>query len=202
MYKKCRPSAPSRLRRALGVAGLSTALLLGSAGASTAATWSHNDPTKDVVSYGYDDEDAEDYTAEATRAAGDIQRIAVSHQRSKLVVRLNFRQGLPKDNWSIYEAVRTPRAEFMLFAGRTDGYGGISLYKVSPRFKKVACKVSIKYATRSIQVTIPSNCLGRPKAVKVGAGIETEAGDRAYADDALQRGVRDDIRLSPMIRRG
>lgn len=199
MTIKPSPRLAGSVRRVLVAVGLGATLVLGSAGAASAGTWSFNDPTKDV----YGGSNGGSSVISPDRAVGDVQRLAVSHTNTKLIVRVTFRQGLPSKNWSIFETIRTPVARFALLLHRYDG-AGIQFYNFSADNHRARCRgLAVTYAPRSVQISIPTRCLGSPRVVKVGATVDTAGPNFYYSDDALLPGFGvDGPRLSPQIPRG
>lgn len=190
------------IRRFLLCLGLGATLVLGSTSSASAGTWSFNDPTQDVVMGG-----GEDPATAPERAVGDVKRLAVSHMRSKVVVRLNMREGLSGSNWTIFEYVRTPTATYVLYLRREDGEGHISLHRLSAgagSSVRVRCSgVDVTYAPETVQTSIPTRCLGAPWVIKVASMIDTwDDDDFFYTDDALRGGLSDMPAYSAKVPRG
>lgn len=197
-------SALSTLRRTAAAVGLAGALLVGSAGVAAAESWSYTDGAGDVRSYLYDEE--AEYLDEVgspapERTIGDVRRFAVSHQTSTVALRLTMRKGLPRDGWYVNWRIKTPTSVYELIVARFE-FGGF-VFLVKGTSGPVKCKaLAVKYTSTSIQASVPRSCLGNPSAIRVGAGVQTEEGDRAYVDDALRAPVGDYLKMSPPVRRG
>lgn len=200
-----RPAALTRLHRLLAVLGIAVALLVSSAGVASSEVWVTNDAAGDVVAFEYDGE-SEEMVPAPEQASGDVRRFAVSHTARHVTIRVTMRRQLPKEDWMVFERIKTPRGAFDLMVFRFGFGGGVSLSKANS-MREVGCRgLSVKYDANAVQIAVPRRCIGRPSVVRVGAGVSSFTGDdesgRAYADDALRSAVGEYLKLSPPVRRG
>lgn len=194
-----RARSRSRLRRAVATVGLTSALLVSSVGVADAEVWSTTDAAGDVRSYHVE---TEEEGVAPEQAAGDVRRFAVSHTARHVTLRLTMRKKLPKQDWMVFERIRTPRAAFDLTVFRFSFGGGVSFTKANG-FKEQRCRgISVKYDANAIQIAVPRRCIGNPSVVRIGAGVSTQDSERFYADDALRSAVGAYLKLSPPVRRG
>ncbi|MEV5003636.1 hypothetical protein [Nocardioides sp. LML1-1-1.1] len=186
------------IRRLGATLGLATALLVSSAGVASAQSWSLADPVGDVVTIHEDNS----VSYAPSRAQGDVVRTTVSHTRTTLVVRLRMR-ALPRGDWSAFAVVRTPSTSFDLTQVKIGGTRGFVLTKTNGG-KVVRCAgKSARFDRTALVLTVPRSCLGKPRTVRVGAGVALFEGESVvHGDDALRRALGEDLRLSPPIRRG
>ena len=189
------------LRRALAVLVLAGALLITSAGTSSAENWSSADPKGDVVTIAEDDPAP---VPAPNRRAGDVWRTSVSHTTTTVVIRVTL-QAIPSLDWTATAQIRTPRASFNLAHYRYGGHSGLSLIRTYGHGTEIRCGgKSSRIIGTALVLTVPRACIGRPGSVRVGVGVAVHDFDREliHADDALRRGVGESLRLSPLIRRG
>lgn len=186
------------IRRLGATLGLTTALLVSSAGVASAQSWSLADAVGDVV------KDAGDgsVTTVVNQAQGDVVRTTISHTRTKVVIRIRMR-AVPRGDWAAFAEVRTPRTSFDLTQVKIDGGRFFQVSKTNGG-RPVRCAAKSSRIDRTALVlTVARSCLGNPRTVRAGAGVVVfEGEDTAYGDDALRRAIGDDLRLSPRIRRG
>lgn len=200
-----RPAGLTRLHRLLAVVGLAVTLLVSSASAASSEVWVTNDATGDVVAFEFDEESQEMVPA-PEQASGDVRRFAVSHTARYVTMRVTMRRKLPKEDWLVFERIKTPRGAFDLAVFRFGFGSGISLTRANG-MRELRCRgLSVKYDANAIQIAVPRRCIGRPSVVRVGAGVSTMTSDdetgRVYADDALRSAVGEYLKLSPPVRRG
>lgn len=192
--------------------GLTLGLLLGTAGLASAQNWSGGDASGDVLRVTGDNSllavvQPEGRIAEPSRVRGDVVRTSVSHTRTKVVIRITMR-AIPTGDWMGMTTIRAPSTSYDLFHMRFGGRSGVSLTKTHGNGRELPCRAkSSRIDGRSLILTVSRACLGKPRVVRVGAGVAAVAsGVRlAYVDDANRRGAYADIthlQLSPVLRRG
>lgn len=199
------------LPRLVATLGLTFGLLLGSAGLASAQNWSGGDASGDVLRVTGDSSllavvEPEGRIAEPARTRGDVLRTSVSHTRTKVVIRITMR-AIPAGDWMGMTTIRTPSTSYDLFHMRFDRRSWTSLTKTHGNGRELRCRAkSSRVDGRSLILTVSRSCLGKPRVVRVGAGVASvAAGTRlAYVDDALRRGYSDiaHLQLSPRLRRG
>lgn len=200
------------LRRLVATLGLVLSLLLGTAGLASAQNWSGGDASGDVLRVTGDNSllavvQPEGRIAEPARVRGDVVRTSISHTRTKVVIRITMR-AVPTGDWMGMTTIRTPSTSYDLFHMRFDRHSWTSLTKTHGNGRELPCKAkSSRIDGRALILTVSRACLGKPRVVRVGAGVAAVApGVRlAYVDDAGRRGAYSDIthlQLSPTLRRG
>ncbi|MEV5001829.1 hypothetical protein [Nocardioides sp. LML1-1-1.1] len=195
------------IRRLVATLGLSSALVLSSAGIASAQRWVHADPSGDAVTF-TDDETAP--TVAPDQKQGDVVQTTISHTRTKVVIRVRMR-AIPRDDWMAFGVIRTPRASFDLIQMKLAGGRHFGISKGDSE-RDVRCAAKSSRIDRTALVfTVARSCLGNPRWIRAGVGIATFDGSfleededdlATYADDALRRSIGEDIRLSPRLRRG
>ena len=193
------------LHRALAVLVLAGALLITSAGTSSAENWSSADPKADVATMSLDDyEDGNAPTPSPERTTGDVWRTSISHTSHNVVIRITMQQ-VPRGSWSAFARIVTPRAQFFMIQSKFEDYRQLMLIKASGRGGPVRCSAkSSRIVGSALVLTVSRRCIGRPASVRVGAQVSVydDATETIHMDDALRRGWGDLPRLSPRIRRG
>lgn len=185
-------------RRLGATLGLTTALLLSSAGVASAQNWSLADPVGDVL------EIAEDGSATTApgQAQGDVVRTSISHTSTKVVIRIRMR-AIPRGDWGAFAIVRTPRTSFDLTQVKFGDQRGFVITKTNGGKLLRCAGKSARIDRTALVLTVSRACLGKPRTVRVGAGVAVFAEDEVtYGEDALRRAIGEDLRLSPRIRRG
>lgn len=200
------------LPRLVATLGLALSLLLGSAGLAAAQNWSGGDAGGDVLRVTGDSSLAavvqpEGRIAEPSRVRGDVVRTSVSHTRTRVVIRITMR-AIPSGDWIGMTTIRTPATSYDLFHMRFDRRTWTSLTKTHGNGRELPCRAkSSRVDGRTLILSVSRACLGKPRVVRVGAGVAAVAvGVRlAYVDDAGRRGAYTDIahlQLGPRLRRG
>lgn len=202
-----------QVRRALVVLLGSLSLAFPGA-AAHAALYSHNDATRDVIweaCPGEDDAEcpSEDVFDPSVRE-GDIVRANIRHQARRVLVRLKERQVSAAGYRSHYVRVVTDAGiERWVSVHATPGQlqpSSIELYDA--RKDVVRCSglwAGADPATDLVTVIVPRRCLGHPRWVRVGVGVETmeEELSGELRDDLMKAGaISATLALSPRIRRG
>lgn len=172
----------------------STALVLATVGvalaptAAHAATYHHSDAPHDVVSV-TDDDIGSSATPEPTRDDGDILTSAITHGPRRVTMSMHD-GGLERDGERAvhYFGVATSKGKIRTFqvVASPDHWQG-SLQKLTGRGKTFRCRGvhwSIGYASRSVTLSVPRRCLGRPAWVRVAMAEAKGSGARDYFDDA------------------
>lgn len=166
--------------------------------AAQAKSYSHVDPTGDVVSFVGQSETP---TPAPDRASGDIVGSSVKHKAKKVIVRVQYRDLVAGDDVTlhIFEfKTSAMRREVMFFAGSVFGSGGSKAKLTKPDGTKVPCKVArrIDYSLHTVTVKVPRSCLDRPKWVQVGMGTAVvtsfggaPADTTTFVDDAMTNGT-------------
>lgn len=195
------------LRRLLTAATLAGALTVGPAGIAQAGTWSHTDPAGDVVGYTFDEENPDEEGVEAPfpeQKRGDIRRVVIAHSRQHVVIRFSMRAALPRNDWGVFADIRTRAGSFSVFMVRTGGVRVLELNRYTSRGeKRIRCAGLTRTIDGStVRLVVPRSCIGDPRLVRVGGGIQLFTDDAVLLDDGLRDGLRDTLRLSPRIYRG
>jgi len=180
---------------------LAAALIVASSGIASAQTWKHDDAVRDVQSGSFD---AEQGTYSPDRKAGDITRTTVNHTRTTVTVRVAMR-AVPTGDSIVYATLRTPRTSYDVTRIRLGGLGTrVALTRTSGHGEDIRCRgLSARVRGKVVEMTVPRRCIGKPSSVRVGVGaLVLQVEGTIHVDDALRRGVGDDLRLSPRIRRG
>ncbi len=200
------------LRRLVATLGLVLSLLLGTAGLASAQNWSGGDASGDVLRVTGENSllavvQPEGRIAEPGRVRGDVLRTSISHTRTRVVIRITLR-AIPSGDWMGMTTIRTPSTSYDLFHMRFDRRSWTSLTKTHGNGRELPCRAkSSRIDGRALILSVSRACLGKPRVVRVGAGVAAvAAGVRlAYVDDSLRRGAYSDIahlQLSPRLRRG
>lgn len=197
MTPHSRTSGLPALRRLVAVLALAGALLVSSAGVASAQTWTHTDATGDVLTFSGDSESA---VASPERKPGDVVRIAIAHGGRNVVIRAAMR-AVPRGDWLAHAVIRTPRGNFVVTWARLLGEREFALERANGRNVRCAGK-TFRTVGNAVEIVVPRRCLGRPRTIRAGLGVAVfgQAGT-THADDALRTGV-DQLRLSPLLRRG
>jgi hypothetical protein len=191
----------------LATAAATVAVLTPSAALADAV--GHSDPAGDVRSIPWNDGDIDIHalsTAEPTAALGDVLRVRVSHRSSSVQVIMKFR-ALTRTGFVQEHTFQflTPTRNRIVFIDAVPGNWAGKATMRTPQMKKVRCSLShkIDYAHRTVRLTVPRSCLGRPSAVKVGSGTIVANGTKVYFDDARRVGgeFNDPFVFSPKVRR-
>ena len=194
------------VHRLVATLGLSTALLVSSAGVAAAESWPCSDPQRDVLTITDDDT----VVAAPDQVAGDVVATSISYTPRRVVIKIRMR-AVPRESWGVFAVIRTPRTSFDLTYFKLGQLGFYDLTKSSSG-DDVRCRAkSFRVQGNAVVLTVSRRCLGKPSAVRVGAGVAVYDGDlfteededvAVFADDALRRAIGEDLRLSPRIRRG
>jgi hypothetical protein len=194
----------------MGPTRVASYLLAGVLGAAMPApsAWAGSetvrDPSHDVLSGAYFS-DVPPTRAEPARRLGDIVRTKVT-LGADLVVTTKFRSldaGIAEEeyDWSIATSVD----DFPWYAvlsvpqGSTDEH----FLLVDPVANQPRCgKAALDRRARTVTLTIPADCLGNPRWVRIANGaMYAIEGQRAYYDDARRDGgVRHGWKLGPKVR--
>ncbi len=173
-----------RLTRLLVAAAAGTALAV-TPFAAHADTYSHADAAGDVQVKGFDD-DPSAFVTDPSRVLGDVVGSRVSHfpRTVKATVRVRelTRTGRGALTWY---AVRTPDRLRWVLVDTTRGRWAGRVAMNTADFRFVPCSIDHKvdYVNNTVQVVIPRSCLGNPKWVRVGLGMETYGATRQWSDD-------------------
>lgn len=157
---------------------------------AAAATWRGTDPAHDVWRLTLSG-DGDDYTAAPTRANADLRSVVVRHGRSRVVLRLRFDDiFVPPERggmFSVFGDIRTDDlgASFDMVAGRAHRQGRVTVWQRGGRFEGSS---AIDYRRDVATITVPTDCLGDPRWVRLS--FKTWSRDDAYVweDNALQAG--------------
>ncbi|MFC5731412.1 MULTISPECIES: hypothetical protein [Nocardioides] len=184
-------------RHAVATVAAITTLIL-APGVAHADSWTHTDPARDVVAF--DDEGAETPAPEVER--GDIRRVRITHSSTRVRIRYTMRETFGA-NHGLVHAIRTPRNQFWLVRFRADGLRHNGLF-LDQGEKEIRCRGidwSIDRARATVIVSVPRSCLGRPRWVRAGVGVQSVGADAAHVDDGLRVGTGSALRLSPRLYR-
>jgi hypothetical protein len=181
-------------------------VVLGLAAPASAGSETVRDARHDVLSGAYFS-DVPPTRHEPTRRLGDIVRTRVT-LGADLVVTTKFRSldaGVAEQeyDWSI----ATSEDDFAWYAvlsvaqGTTDEH----FVLVDPVANQPDCgKADVDRRARTVTLTIPADCLGNPRWVRIANGaLYAIEGQRAYYDDARRDGgVRHGWKLGPRVKAG
>jgi hypothetical protein len=170
---------------------LVTALVVVTAGPSSALSEAGHDAKRDVLS-GPALSDNLPGKPEPARKVGDIVANSASYGVD-LVVRTRFgnlaARGDQEFSWFLLTADdphESWNASLVVPAGKDKGHFTL----IDPIANQPGCGTAVvDRAARAVTLTIPASCLGNPAWVKVGNGINIYTGTRRYADDARLDGV-------------
>jgi hypothetical protein len=185
---------------------LATIAALGLAAPASADSETVRDARHDVLSGEYFS-DLPPTRHEPARRLGDIVRTRVSLD-ADLVVTTKFRSlaaGVAEQeyDWSI----ATSEAEFPWYAVLTVPQGATDEHFVltDPVANQPKCGTAdLDRRHRKVTLTIPADCLGNPRWVRIANGaLYAIEGQRAYYDDARRDGgVRHGWKLGPKVKAG
>lgn len=172
------------------------------AGPAHAATWTERDARHDVVTLPAA-EDVSQAVPAPDRRQGDVTRIRVDHRQRTVVVTLpHDRLDRPTGRTQAVHVV-------VLRSGGRDRTVSLVTDRAHPRGQLLerpcrAARARIDYRADRVRFTVPTTCLGSPRAVRVGGGTGILAGDlQLHADDALLDGrLLDEPVLGPRVRVG
>jgi hypothetical protein len=195
--------SPARVASHLAIGTLVT---IGCAAPASAGSERVRDASHDVLSGEYFS-DLPPTRHEPGRRLGDIVRTKVT-LGTDLVVTTTFRSldaGVAEQeyDWSI----ATSEADFPWYAvlsvpqGSTDEH----FFLADPVANQPHCgKADLDRGRRKVTLTIPADCLGNPRWVRIANGaMYAIEGQRAYYDDARRDGgVRHGWRFGPKVRAG
>ena len=176
--------------------------------AAHADSLGHRDAGGDLRSVAYVDGKAvsSPSTAEPTKALGDVTGISVAHTAGTVKVVMRFRELSPAGFGQLHEfQFITPTRNRLVYLEAGPGRWGGKATMRTIHDKKVSCSLGhrIDYARNLVVLRVPRSCLGRPRAVVVGAATLVGYGSKIYYDDAWGTGgeFTDSFVLSPRIHR-
>jgi hypothetical protein len=179
---------------------------LGLAAPASAGSETVRDPSHDVLSGEYFS-DVPPARAEPARRLGDIVRTKVT-LGSDLVVTTKFRSldaGVAEQeyDWSI----ATSEADFPWYGVLSvpQGTNDKHFFLADPEANQPHCgKADLDRRDRTVTLTIPADCLGNPRWVRIANGaMYAIEGQRAYYDDARRdAGVRHGWKYGRKVKAG
>jgi hypothetical protein len=128
-----------------------------------------HDPTGDVWAIG--DGENEEGVSAADVPGADVVRAVVRHGRRNVVVKMTFTDLRRVEPQSYSATIMSRRQYGAVFVSARPGRWKGRHQLVNSNFSNVKCPKlshSINYDTEQITVSVPRNCIGRPKWVKVG----------------------------------
>jgi hypothetical protein len=151
-----------------GALALATVLAVMAPTAAQAASYHHTDAAHDVVSA---NDDNDTVTAAPDRTDGDILTSGVAYGPRRVTLAMKFAAldrpaGLAEHYFSVVTSKGKVRT-FILVAPKAHPEG--SLIKQTGRGKKFTCKRvhwSIGYGARTVTLSVPTRCLGKPRWVR------------------------------------
>lgn len=206
--------------RALAALAGAVALTITGMTPASAAHWGHDDAVGDVQSQTdtFNEETGEENLGEPTGAPDntdtDVIRVGVNHRTQRVVLKTTLRDVTVNSGVVVYDLRTGNRRYSVLQRLGTD--------RMFPAFlisrgngDRVRCRGverSVDRAVNRATVSIPRGCLGSPGWVRVGVGAAkldmaklnaTETSFTTLLDDAMRDAVvRDELALSPRVRRG
>jgi hypothetical protein len=156
--------------------------------AAEAASYHHTDATRDVVSV-IDDDAGSATTPETSRDDGDILTSAVAHGPRRVTMALHL--GALEESGDLvvhYFSIATSRHKVRTFTIVAEpGHWQGSVRKLTGRGKPFRCRGvhwSIGYSSKSVTLSVPRRCLGRPAWVRVAMADGKGEGTKDYYDDS------------------
>jgi hypothetical protein len=184
-------------------------VLAANAAPSQAATTSHRDAAKDVLSRSLYS-DASPTKPEPAHPLGDILKTTISYG-TDLVVTTKFRSlrsTLDEQfSWFILPSDGDSPGYWTALLGVSKGKDKGDFTILDPIANQPRCGSAVlDRAARTATLTIPGSCLGDPRWVKVSLLVQmwtaSGPGTREYADDAFRDGVfTQNATYSPKVRR-
>lgn len=193
------------LRRAVTTVAVAAGLTLAAAGPAAAQQITVRDARGDVQASPMEDDHAHEPAPQV--ANGDVVRTVLRHNKARVVVRVKFadlkRKGAMAGHVVRIATNERMRRDVVVSAGPRMWRGEATMQR--PNGQPVRCDVShaINYDTNVIFVSVPRSCVSNPRWVRLGHGSFWLGGGKFFADDAqLAHEVREDVALSPRLRRG
>lgn len=201
-------------RALAALAGVAALTLTGVAPAS-AARWTHDDAVGDVQSLtdpvdpGTGDSPDSEPVALPDNTDTDVTRVTVSHRTHRVVLDAALRDVQTTSGFLAYDIRTGTRRYVVMQRLGSDRTVPAFLFERANghRVRCAGAEHSVDRAADTATLNIPRHCLGAPRWVRVGVGAakfaETDTTTTFVADDALQDAVvKDDLALSPRVRRG
>jgi hypothetical protein len=159
--------------------------------AAQANTYRHGDAAGDVVS----GTSATSPAPQPDRANGDIVSSTIKHQRSKVIMRMTFRDLANTEAFNSYVfSIRSNRLDRDVVVVSASGIPAQVVVTKPGSKKSLKCKVKrrVDSALHTVTVKVPRSCLGNPSWVKVAMVSDFLTGfansDTQFVDDALVSG--------------
>ena len=202
--------------RALAALAGAAALTLTGLAPATAAVWTHDDAVGDVQSQTEtldpatgDWQEGEPVLA-PDNTDTDVTRVSVDHRPHRVVLETTLRDVSLSSGFLVYD-IRTGDRRYtaMQRLGNDKTFPAFTLVRGNDsRVRCAGAQHDVDRAGDRVTLNLPRRCLGGPRWVRVGIGaakLDQSVQDTytTTADDALRDAViKDDLALSPRVRRG
>jgi hypothetical protein len=202
------------VRRGMITLAVAAGLTIGAAGPASAETLTVRDARGDVMSFkmsdmGDDPEAEPQMTLRPNVANGDVLRTVFRHTSDRVAVRVTFaelkRAGEFRGDFVRVVTNEGVRRNVSIYAGRGMWKGEAEMTRPNDTTVRCAVRHKIDYDTNVVTVSFPRTCVSNPRWVRLGLGSMWVRSDMEefFMDDAqLKAEVKDDLKLSPRIRRG
>lgn len=155
--------------------------------AAAAKTVPLHDPSHDVVLYTYN----ETFKPVPTNKAADITKATFGHTATRVTAKITLRH-YGGGEWMWDEVITTPRQWYWLSGTKEPGSPldlAITRAEQETPFTCTGLTSTIRPAQNTIQVYVPTKCLGTPRWVRLNLLFwKFSPGKGFYIDDALRQG--------------
>jgi hypothetical protein len=182
-FEHCR-----RFWRGIGAGGVALVMAL-PATAAFGQTAIHHDPAHDVIK---SNSMGEDLAAVPRNKTADIVRVRFTHTDRRAVTTMRLRDY--GGRWNYNGLIKTPTRNFVVFGRGRHARKHFILFKGIEDPIHVPCdglSSKVDRAKNTFRVSVPTDCLNRPRWVRMGLLYYTHPRKDVYlADDALGPDVR------------
>jgi hypothetical protein len=182
-----------RFWRGVGVGGLAVMMAL-PATAAFGQTAIHHDAAHDVIMM---DEMGNPLVAVPRNKTADIVRVRFTHTNRRAVTTMRLRDY--GGRWLYNGLIKTPTKKFVVFGRGQHARKHFELWKGIKHPIDVPCdgiSSKVDRAKHTFRVSIPTDCLNRPRWVRMGLRYFVHAHDNVYlADDSLGPDFRNLFRM-------
>ncbi|MDP3891451.1 hypothetical protein [Nocardioides sp.] len=168
----------------------------------------HRDAVGDVVAMTFDFESgSEEVTPAPQQTRGDITRSVVQHRAKRVTFKVSMR-ALPRKfaMSGLFTRVKTDKRSYSVDVVRMPGFGKDAILSTR-RGKVVECDGLTHERNdkkRFIAFSVPRECLGNPRWVRLGAGVfHMSNGEKTFLDESHRDGMKNSnsIAVGPKVRR-
>lgn len=166
---------------ALAAATLTIAATTGLPSAQ-AETQAHDDAVRDVQKVSMDEP-----SPRRRNKSADLTRVAASYGAGKLVLTAQVRE-LAAAGYDVRWQVKTPTQRWLVVYDRTTAPAELSIEVYGSAESPCAGLVGMASDRLDrVRVTVPRACLGTPRWVRVGTGVQRGVADGTLVDDGRRR---------------